>query len=633
MCGICGYYSFTKEISTKNILEMNKAIQHRGPDDEGFWLLNQNEGKSFSGVDSTQKIKETFPVLEHEKSQLALGFRRLSIVDLSENGHQPMTSQDENLIITFNGEIYNFKELRTELEHFDYQFKSNSDTEVILKAYEHWGNSMFEKLDGMFAICIVDLNQKKIIFGRDRMGLKPLFYIKNQDGLIWASEIKSLLKNEFVQPEINWNGVYTNFLFQTTLAPATCFKDIFSLESGSLMILDLENHSIKKEKFWNLNSKINSEISEEEAVKKIDELLSKSVSEQLYADVPVTSMMSGGIDSTLITSKAKPFKNDVNAFTIQYKFAEDEVKNASLVAEKLEIKHHIKTVSDEEVLADLKENIQHFEEPYSSLEVLMNAAEYAKKLGFKVVLSGNGADELFGGYSHALKLKKWLLLKNFNFVRNFIVTKDPFSERVKNYFSQDSVFDFFRQSQVGMKPLEAENIFKSDIFKTINTDLTRFHLTETKNYAGYFEYDMKYSLSSHHVFRDDLSAMKYGVEFRYPYLSNELIDFVSTLPEKFRFNGIQNKPLLRKVAENYLPKEVLNMPKRGFSFPLNHFIKNEEKVQNFIIENLESLKKRNFFTSETIDTWWKNQNNVYDCVKIWQLVTFELWYQKYFENL
>lgn len=609
---------------------MNKAIQHRGPDDEGFWLLNQDKGKSFSGIDSTKKIKETFPILDNEKSHLALGFRRLSIVDLSENGHQPMTSTDENVIITFNGEIYNFKEIRIELEHFNYHFKSSSDTEVIVKAYEHWGNSMFEKLDGMFSICIVDLNQKKIIFGRDRMGLKPLFYSKNDDGLVWASEIKSLLKNEFVQPEINWNGVYTNFLFQTTLAPETCFKDIFSLEAGCLMILDLENHSIKEEKFWTLNSKINSEITEEQAVIKIDELLSKSVSEQLYADVPVTSMMSGGIDSTLITSKAKPFKNDVNAFTIQYKFAEDEVKNASLVAEKLEIKHHIKTVSDDEVLADLKENIQHFEEPYSSLEVLMNAAEFAQKSGFKVVLSGNGADELFAGYGHTLKLKKWFLLKNFNFVRNFILTKNPFSEKVKNYFSQDFMFDFFRQSQVGMKPLEAENIFKSDIFKTLNTDLTRFHLSETKNYQGYFEYDMKYSLSSHHVFRDDLSAMKYGVEFRYPYLSNELIDFVSTLPEKFRFNGIQNKPLLRKVAGNYLPKEVLNMPKKGFSFPLNYFIKNNERVQSFITENLESLKKRNFFNAEIIDQWKNGQTEVYDSVKIWQLVTFELWYQKYF---
>lgn len=612
---------------------MNKAIQHRGPDDEGYWVVNQNKGKSFSGIHSTEKIQENFPLLKDEKSHLALGFRRLSIVDLTEKGHQPMSSEDEKITITFNGEIYNFKKLREELSAFNFKFKSDSDTEVILKAYQHWGKSMFEKLDGMFAICIVDLNKKNIIFGRDRMGLKPLFYIKNKDGLFWASEIKSILKNEFVKPEINWNGVYTNFLFQTTLAPETCFKDILSLEPGGLMVLNIENNSFEKEKYWILNSKIDSEISEDYAAKKIDELLSKSVKEQLYADVPVTSMMSGGIDSTLITSKAKPFKSDVNAFTIQYKFSEDEVKNASLVASKLKIKHHIKTVSNDEVLADLKENIQHFEEPYSSLEVLMNAAEYAKSLGFKVVLSGNGADELFAGYSHTLKLKKWLLWKNFNFIKNFIFTKDPFSERVKNYFSQDSMFDFFRQSQVGMKPSEAANVFKYDIFKTVNTDFTKFQLSETKNYSAYFEYDMKYSLSSHHVYRDDLSAMKYGVEFRYPYLSNELIDFVSTLPEKFRFNGIQNKPLLRKVAENYLPNEVLKMPKRGFSFPLHHFIKNEEKVQNFIIGNLESLKKRNFFKSEIIDAWWKNQNNPYDCVKIWQLVTFELWYQKYFENL
>ena len=633
MCGICGYYSFNKEISTENILEMNKAIQHRGPDDEGFWTLNQHGGKSFSGNDSTEKIKETFPVLEEQKSRLAIGFRRLSIVDLSDNGHQPMTSDEENLIITFNGEIYNFKDLRTELESFNHHFKSNSDTEVILKAYGQWGNSMFEKLDGMFAVCIVDLNLNKLVFGRDRMGLKPLFYTKNDNGLIWASEIKSLLKNEYVKREINWNGVYTNFLFQTTLAPETCFKDIFSLEPGSVMILNLEDHIITKEKFWTLNSKINPDISEEEAAEKIDELLSKSIAEQLYADVPVTTMMSGGIDSTLITSKAKPFKNDVSAFTIQYKFAEDEVKNASLVAEKLRIKHLIKEVSDDEIFIDLKANIQHFEEPYSSLEVLMNAAEFAQKSGFKVVLSGNGADELFAGYSHTLKMKKWLLMKNFNFVRRFIITKDPFSQKVKNYFSQETMFDFFRQSQVGMKPLEAENIFTSAIFKTVNTDLTKYYLSETKDYSGYFDYDMKYSLSSHHVFRDDLSAMKYGVEFRYPFLSNELIGFVASLPEKFRFNGIQNKPLLRKVAEKYLPQEVLDMPKKGFSFPLHHFVKNDSRVQKFILENLASLKKRNFFNSETIDVWWQNKNSVYDCVKIWQLVTFELWYQKYFENL
>lgn len=632
MCGISGYYSFHKSISSTNILEMNQAIRHRGPDDEGFWMYTNVHGVSFSGNDSTQKIKEQFPVLQEGNSNIALGFRRLSIIDLSEKGHQPMLSENEQIIITFNGEIYNFKKLRKELEFSGYIFHSTSDTEVILKAYQEWGNSAFAKLDGMFAVCIVDLISQKLILARDRVGMKPLFYHQSKEGVVWASEIKALLKNEFVKPEINWDGVYTNFLFQTTLAPKTCFQDIFSLEPASFMTIDLKNQQITKEKFWKLPSPSAKNISEEEAVKKIDELLSESISEQLYADVPVAVMMSGGIDSTLIASKSKPFNANINTYTISYPFSEEEVKNASLAARHFGVSHEIKNVSDEEALEYLKENIQHFEEPYSSFEVLINAAKYAHDKDFKVVLSGNGADELFAGYSHTLKLNRWLLMRNFNFISPLIFTKDKFSQRVKNYFSQDSTFDFFRQSQVNMMPLEVKALIKSDIYNEIDTNLSKFHLSETKNYSGYFEYDMKYSLSSHHVFRDDLSAMKYSVEFRYPYLSNSLIDYVSALPENIRFNGLQNKPLLRKTAEKRLPQEVLNMPKKGFSFPVNYFIKNEKQVRDFIIEALESLKKRNFFNAAVIDEWWNHQKHEYDWVKIWQLVTFELWYQKYFEK-
>ncbi|WP_139421634.1 asparagine synthase (glutamine-hydrolyzing) [Chryseobacterium mulctrae] len=632
MCGICGYYSFKNEISSENILEMNSTIRHRGPDDEGFWISDGSKGESFSGNDSTKKVKETFPVLNETNSKIALGFRRLSIVDLSEKGHQPMLSDDEKITITFNGEIYNFKKIRKELESLGYLFKSNSDTEVILKSYEEWGTEMFPRFDGMFAIALVDLEKQKLILGRDRIGLKPLFYFKNENALIWASEIKSILKNEYIKPEINWNGVYTNFLFQTTLTPETCFQNVFSLEPASFLILDLNDFTFSKQFYWNFPTEKLVNVTEDEAAEKVDQLLSESVKEQLFADVPVTSMMSGGIDSTLITAKAKPFKNDINAFTISYQFSESEVKNAALMAEKIDIQHNVKKVSDEEILNQLKENIQHFEEPYSSLEVLMNAAEFAKNKGFKVVLSGNGADELFAGYSHSLKLNKWLSRKNFNFIRHFIFTNDDFSRKVKNYFSQDDMLDFFRQSQVGMKPFEAKSVFSEAVFNTVKTNLKDKKLSETKDYQGLFEYDMKYSLSSHHVFRDDLSAMKYGVEFRYPYLSNDLIDYVSSLPEKLRYNGVQNKPLLRKVAEKYLPSEILKMPKRGFSFPFAHFIKTEPKVREFILENLNSLKKRNFFKPEVINEWWNNQKNEYDCVKIWQLVTFELWYQKYFEN-
>jgi len=632
MCGISGYYSFHKSISSTNILEMNQAIKHRGPDDEGFWLYDHEQGISFSGNDSTPKIKEQFPVLQERSSDIALGFRRLSIIDLSEKGHQPMLSENEQIIITFNGEIYNFKKLRKELEVLGHSFRSNSDTEVILKGYQEWGSSTFAKLDGMFAICIVDLTSKKLTLARDRVGMKPLFYYQSEEGLVWASEIKALLKNEFVKPEINWNGVYTNFLFQTTLAPQTCFQDIVSLEPASLITIDLSDQKITKEKFWTLPSPSVKNIPEEEAVRKIDQLLSESISEQLYADVPVAVMMSGGIDSTLIASKSKPFNPDINTYTISYPFSEEEVKNASLAAQHFGVSHDIKEVSDDEALEQLKENIQHFEEPYSSFEVLINAAKYAHDKDFKVVLSGNGADELFAGYSHTLKLNRWLLMRNFNFIKPFIFTKDQFSQRVKNYFSQDDMFDFFRQSQISMMPSEVKNLFHTSIFKNINTDLSGYHASESKSYSGYFEYDMKYSLSSHHVFRDDLSAMKYSVEFRYPYLSNNLINYVASLPVNIRFNGSKNKPLLRKTAEKYLPESVLNMPKKGFSFPVHYFIKNEKRVRDFIVENLDSLKKRNFFNAAVIDEWWNHQEHEYDWVKIWQLVTFELWYQKYFEK-
>lgn len=631
MCGISGYYSFREVVSSKNILEMNKALQHRGPDDEGFWL-HDNNGFSYSGKDSLDRIKTKFPLLQNDKtSKIAVGFRRLAIVDLSEKGHQPMLSESQKLVITFNGEIYNFKTLRKELEENNYQFDTQSDTEVLLKAYQHWDTEVFTKLDGMFALCIIDLEKNKLILGRDRLGLKPLFYHQSETHLTWASEIKAILKTDWVTPVINWQGVYTNFLFQTTLAPNTCFKDIYSLEPATYMSVNLDNFAITHTKYWHFPQSTQN-ITEKEAIQKTEQLLSQSIQEQLFADVPVASMMSGGIDSTLVTALSKPYKNDINAFTIAYQFSEEEVEKASLMAKKIDVPHHIKEVDDLEILSQLIDNIQHFEEPYSGLEVLLNAAEFAQKEGFKVVLSGNGADELFGGYAHSLKLNKWRKLKNFNFIRNFIFTNDGFSQRVKNYFSQDNMLDFFRQSQFGMRPQQAKYLFSKEIFKGVNTNLKTYHLSNSKDYKGLFEYDMRYSLSSHHVFRDDISAMKYGVEFRYPYLSNALVDYVSSLPEHIRYNGIQNKPLLRKIASQYLPSEVLKMPKRGFSFPLAHFIKTNKAVNQLVVENLESLKNRAFFDAKLIDTWWQNLSEDYDYVKIWQLVTFELWYQKYFEN-
>ena len=258
----------------------------------------------------------------------------------------------------------------------------------------------------------------------------------------------------------------------------------------------------------------------------------------------------------------------------------------------------------------------------------MNAAKFAQSENYKVVLTGNGADELFGGYYHLLKLNRWRKIKKFSFLASILPnSKNKFIAKIKNQLELKTVEDFFRQGQSGMRKEELNTLFLPENNVVINGKKSF-----GDDYLSYFKEDFGKSLSSHHVFRDDLSAMKYGVEFRYPYLSNNLIDFVAQCPEKIRFNGIQNKPLLRKVAEKYLPEQVMKMPKKGFSFPMLYWYKRDATFRNFINEHIESLKTRKIFNNATIEFWMNNIEKDFDLVKIWQLVTFEIWMQKYFDS-
>lgn len=633
MCGITGFYSPKVLRSSGTIVMMNDAIKHRGPDDEGFWTMNGSKKEFFSGEDTISTLKTILPPIpSDEKCSAAVGFRRLSILDLSDKGHQPMSNVTGDIIITFNGEIYNFKQLRKELEENGFQFESETDTEVILKGYEAYGNSIFEKLDGMFAICIFDQAIDKIILARDRMGLKPLFYHKTKDSICWASEIKAILKADWIVRKINWEGVYTNFRFQTTLVPQTCFAGIFSVEPGTYISITGKGElECKTTNFWRLPSTIHKHISEKEAADTVEKLLYESVKKQLYADVPLVVMMSGGIDSTLVMSKAYDIESDVSAFTLDYQYDNDEVKNAEKIAAIKNFKHHVYRVSESDITKSLKDDIQHFEEPYISIEVLVHAANIAKHHHYKVVLSGNGADELFGGYKHLQKFLIWKKRRRLRFLKNFIPPVNSFTQKIKNYWSQKDVFDFFSKGQIGFQDHEIRKLFKKDYFDAFDSSLKSYRHNENLEYSDYFRYDMKYSLSSHHVFRDDLSAMRHSVEFRYPYLSNELIDFVAQLPQHYRFNGKINKPLLREVAKKELPKEILQMPKLGFTFPLARLMNDNIEVRTLAEKSLDLLRKRGIFNNDAIDNMVSNPISEENASKIWQLITFELWLQKYFD--
>lgn len=627
MCGICGFISKNK-FSSDVILEMNKAIKHRGEDDEGYVFGETNNFESYSGEDSQDTIKTKYKLLNnHQKGNFALGFRRLSILDLSEKGHQPMISEKGN-IITYNGEVYNYKEIREELEGVGFQFESDTDTEVLIKAYEYFGLDFIKKLDGMFAFCIADVEKKQLIFARDRVGLKPFFYHFNEGNLIWASEIKSILSSKIYFPKINWKGVKLNFMYQSSVTPETCFEDVVSLEPGYLMIFDINLFTLNKKQYWALPEKINKNISEEEAISTTEALLKESIAKQLKADVPVISMMSGGIDSTLISILAKEKNENLESFTVNYQEAEADLQNAKIVAKENRLKHQIVDVSISEILEYLKGNIEHFEEPYCSIEVLLNAAKFAQSKNYKVVLTGNGADELFGGYYHLLKLNRWEKIKKYSFLAPFLPkSKNKFIAKIKNQLELKTVENFFRQGQSSMRKDELNALLLPENNIEINGKKS-----SGNHYLTYFKEDFGKSLSSHHVFRDDLSAMKYGVEFRYPYLSNDLIEFVAQCPENIRFNGVQNKPLLRKVAEKYLPEQVMKMPKKGFSFPMLYWYKRDATFRNFINEHIESLKTRKIFNNVTIEVWMNNIEKDFDLVKIWQLVTFEIWMQKYFDS-
>ena len=619
MCGLTGFFA-NKELPASVLLRMNNAVKHRGPDDEGYIF----DGQHYSGEDSMPEIKRQFGQLDAAThSRFGMGFRRLSILDLSAAGHQPMVSEKKN-VITFNGEIYNFQELREELIAAGQRFFSNTDSEVVLRAYEHWGKAMVSKLDGMFSFCIWNSADDELFFARDRIGLKPLFYFQNEQGFFWASEIKALLASGMIVPKISWEGIRSNFTYLTTVAPMTCFQDIFSLEPGSSAIFSFKTKTLVKERFFELPVPADKDVTLHEAKAEVENLLVESVKNQLYADVPVASMMSGGIDSTLVTAVAAKTDAEITAFTVHYKNAEEEIRNAKEVALANDIDHQVVKISSAEILQNLRQDIAHFEEPYVTPEVLLHAANYAGTNGFKVVLSGNGADELFGGYPHLLGFKKWQRSKKFSFLGKFLPVNSSFIQRIRNYFSLDNAADFFRNGQGGMKPFEIEELFKENVERNTRKSGNR--------YNDYFREDMQISLGSHHVFRDDLSAMKYGVEFRYPYLSNELVDYVASLPEEIRFNSMENKPLLRKVAEKFLPANVLQMKKKGFVYPLQSWYEDDKSLRSFIQLHIRLLKRREIFNNAPIEYWQKHILKPGNLSKIWQLVTFEIWMQTYFDG-
>lgn len=632
MCGITGIVRYNDKIGPKAILAMNDAMRHRGPDDEGYISAANGKTISYSGNDSVRGIKDKHDnILSAYNSDVFLGFRRLSIIDLSVNGHQPMLSQDGNFAITFNGEIYNYKELRHELKEAGYEFTSETDTEVILHGYRYWGKEVVKKLNGMFAFAVYDVIQNAIWLVRDRVGIKPLFYYADDNGIVWASEIKAILKSNLVKRAINWQGLIGNFQLQTTPSPYTCFEEIYSLQPGHWLEVNMNTGKLTENRYWQIPiGQTPLDITKEEATAFLDSKLQQIVTKQLRSDVPVTSLMSGGIDSTTITAICAREHSGFNCYSLGYDGTgqgNDELPQAIAMAKMLGIKQHVHLISADEVLSNLDGDLRHFEEPYVNLEPAIASSAYLHKEGYKVVMNGLGADEVFGGYAHYLDYTKWEMRRRLALLKYIVPSVNDYTRKVKNYLELDTAFKYFVNCRMGMRRYELQKLIGKPF--TALADMVQADAGSSVVPEELFYYDLKYYIGSHHVYRDDMSAMRYSLEVRYPFLDHELIEWVSTLPMHIRYDGVSTKPLLREVAQRYITQENMNMPKKGFNLPLDIWMKQSGTIQAYARKHLDNLKKRDMFDSTTIEKWWALRNDGVYFSKVWQLVTTEVWLSEY----
>lgn len=623
MCGINGIVKFNgDEIEREEILSMNKKIKHRGPDDDGLYV-DRNVG---------------------------FGHVRLSILDLSERGHQPMVYEKDgrHAVITFNGEIYNFQEIKSELEARQYVFKSTSDTEVILAAYLEWGEECVKKFNGMFAFVIYD-PEKNILFGaRDRLGKKPLKYYFGGDKFIFSSELKAILTQK-VPREMDLEAINYFLTLQYVPAPRTGFKSINKLPHASLFTLNLKTKKFKVEKYWDLDYSEKFRIPETEIVSILENKLEESVKKRLIADVEVGAFLSGGVDSSAIVAFAARQKQRLKTFTI--KFSEerfDESRYAKIVADRYKTDHYEFLVEAKDALNHIENLVEQYEEPYadaSQLPTFILAKETSKYV--KVALNGDGGDENFGGYDkyqvHLLfRILKYFplrdrladimaainkgnksvllhklvsLLKNVNlpdFARHFNLT-NYFDVFLKKDFYKKEYWDYFENSQYSS-------------FKDVAGKLSR------RGLDNIFYLDFNTYVPDDLMVKVDIATMANGLESRSPLLDYEFVQMCAKIEDKDKLDIFgARKKIFKRMLRKYLSKEVLYRRKKGFSLPIKHWFRNELKgyARDLIFDQsgpaLQLMKKEK--VSEMFAGHQAGQDH---SKRLWMLMVLNLWHKKFF---
>ena len=631
MCGIYGYLSQTATIEPALLRRMGHVLRHRGPDDEGELIL-----------DSTGVC-------------VGLGHKRLSIIDLSPAGKQPMANEDETVWITFNGEIYNFKELQKRLQCNGHKLRSNSDTEVIVHLYEELGTNCLEQLNGMFAFALWDARQKTLFLARDRTGKKPLHYCVLGGEFVFASEVKALLQHPRVSRELDLKALNKYLAYEYVPAPHTIFKSIKKLEPGHYLLY--RNGEVLVSQYWDIPIEDHpiSDRTEAQYTEELKELLERAVSARLVADVPVGLFLSGGLDSGLVAAMARKEKERLECFSIGFEESSfDESRYAQQIARSLGLKHHLKIFSVREMLSLVERLPEILDEPLGdpSILPLYLLSQFASE-HMKVVLSGDGGDELFAGYQTYQAHK---LVTFYDALPGFVKESIkacafhlPVSHR---YLSMDfKIKQFLRGVGVSsevrfflwrgafsnaernelLNPEVRRELHKENAYEEIYRYVRQSGLTKELERILYLS--MKLYLQDNNLVTVDRASMANGLEVRSPLLDRDVVDFVCRLPMEYKLNGLKTKYILKKVAEEFLPRKVVYRKKRGFGVPLAQWLTGE--LKEFMLDYLsqERIERQGIFyypyVKRLIDEQLTKTKDNRE--PLWTLLVFQTWYQKYVE--
>ncbi|RJQ23913.1 asparagine synthase (glutamine-hydrolyzing) [Candidatus Parcubacteria bacterium] len=589
MCGICGILFFDQNrcVDPHELLKMTEIMRHRGPDGHGIYINNP----------------------------CGLGHRRLSIIDIA-SGQQPMSNAVGNCkqTVVFNGEIYNYLQVKSELQEHGYSFRTNSDTEVILLAYQEWGTDCVQHLQGMFAFAIWDEINEFLFLARDRIGEKPLYYFQGQNCFIFASEVKSLLASDKVTATIEPAALDSFMTLGYVPGSLTMFKNIFKLLPGHLMVISTKV-AAKPQSYWSIDYRQSSRRTFVDAIDELDHLLKESVKMRLMSEVPLGVFLSGGLDSSAITALMHQLTSrKIKTFSVGYKDAADasELNYATIVAKKFNTEHHEFILEPDDFFDSIPTLVNYTEEPLVETAAipLYRLAQEAKNHA-TVLLSGEGSDELFAGYGlyhKMLNIQKW---QHLGRILKAIPDLQIFTEKYCKYFDWilEGIPVAYRGISCDLTQRVRKRLFTEDFQK-----ITREHNYTTNTFAHFrnlasdgdslsqlLAMDLKTWLVDDLLLKADKMTMAASVELRVPFLDHKLVEYVAALPSSFKLQGHEGKYILKKMMERYLPKEIIYRKKMGFAVPTKRWFGADllQKTRNILLD--PSFKGNHYFNTRYIE--------------------------------